>query len=326
MDTAKTDLKSDRWREEGPWLLLVLLPLAALAFRRGVLVAVVALALLPLPRPAAAFQWRDLWLRPDQQAAQLMKDGNAKAAASRFQDHRWRAAADYRAEQYDKAIQALGKADSADDHYNRGNALARLGKLKEAIAAYDQALRLKPGDKDARYNRDLLEKELRKKQKPQQGKGKGNKQQNQQDQQQSNQQQGGQSSTSDQSKDKSGQGQANQPKQNSKAGKSGEKNKPGADNKQGQKHEQPQSQAGQDKNKPKPQAQDQGKPGSGDQHNQGDKQAGAEKRGHPDDDKPTQADEQWLRRIPDDPGGLLRRKFYLQYSQGHKYAPSDQPW
>jgi Ca-activated chloride channel family protein len=28
-----------------------------------------------------------------------------------------------------------------------------------------------------------------------------------------------------------------------------------------------------------------------------------------------QAIEQWLRRIPDDPGGLLRRKFAYQYQQ-----------
>ncbi len=29
----------------------------------------------------------------------------------------------------------------------------------------------------------------------------------------------------------------------------------------------------------------------------------------------SQAIEQWLRRIPDDPGGLLRRKFQYQYNQ-----------
>mgnify|MGYP003334114815 CR=1 FL=1 len=28
-----------------------------------------------------------------------------------------------------------------------------------------------------------------------------------------------------------------------------------------------------------------------------------------------QALEQWLRRVPDDPGGLLRRKFQQQYEQ-----------
>ena len=44
--------------------------------------------------------------------------------------------------------------------------------------------------------------------------------------------------------------------------------------------------------------------------------------------------EQWLRRIPDDPGGLLRRKFRYQYQrygkdqEGRDIWPDDevQPW
>ena len=37
------------------------------------------------------------------------------------------------------------------------------------------------------------------------------------------------------------------------------------------------------------------------------------------------AAQQWLRRIPDDPGGLLRRKFLLQYRErGWREAPSGQ--
>ena len=47
-----------------------------------------------------------------------------------------------------------------------------------------------------------------------------------------------------------------------------------------------------------------------------------------------QAMEQWLRRIPDDPGGLLRRKFRSQYQRyrrdqdGNELWPDDeaQPW
>jgi len=41
-----------------------------------------------------------------------------------------------------------------------------------------------------------------------------------------------------------------------------------------------------------------------------------------------QADERWLRRIPDDPGGLLRRKFLYQYSQREPAQQSDkrQTW
>ncbi len=47
-----------------------------------------------------------------------------------------------------------------------------------------------------------------------------------------------------------------------------------------------------------------------------------------------QAMEQWLRRIPNDPGGLLRRKFRYQYQRqgrdqdGNSLWPDDevQPW
>ena len=37
--------------------------------------------------------------------------------------------------------------------------------------------------------------------------------------------------------------------------------------------------------------------------------------------------QQWLRRIPDDPGGLLRRKFQYQYQQQHQSSGAgDQAW
>jgi Ca-activated chloride channel family protein len=38
------------------------------------------------------------------------------------------------------------------------------------------------------------------------------------------------------------------------------------------------------------------------------------------------ATEQWLKRIPDDPGGLLRRKFHYQYKQIPNQTDSEQPW
>ncbi|MDX1557991.1 MAG: hypothetical protein R3193_03710, partial [Marinobacter sp.] len=41
----------------------------------------------------------------------------------------------------------------------------------------------------------------------------------------------------------------------------------------------------------------------------------------------TQSQEQWLRRVPDNPGGLLQRKFLQQYQQ--RQTPSDEgdtPW
>ncbi|MEE8427146.1 MAG: VWA domain-containing protein, partial [Woeseiaceae bacterium] len=49
---------TDRWREEGPWLLLLLLPLAAMAFRRGWAI-VLLVFVLPLAEPVQASLWDD---------------------------------------------------------------------------------------------------------------------------------------------------------------------------------------------------------------------------------------------------------------------------
>ena len=44
-------------------------------------------------------------------------------------------------------------------------------------------------------------------------------------------------------------------------------------------------------------------------------------------DEQEQAMEQWLRRIPDDPAGLLRRKFRYQYQQRQREnSGSDKTW
>jgi len=48
-----------------------------------------------------------------------------------------------------------------------------------------------------------------------------------------------------------------------------------------------------------------------------------------DDDKNEQRDwqlQQQLRGVPDDPGGLLRRKFLYQYQQRQQQTTSDKPW
>lgn len=145
-----------QWRDDGPWLLLLALPLAALAFRRGWLVAVpVALLLLP-PTPATAGLWDDLWQRPEQRALRAADAGRLEAALAGVDDTRWRAALHYRAGDYAGALEALSGQQGVAAHYNRGNVLARLGRLEDAIAEYDAALALVPEHADARHNRGLL--------------------------------------------------------------------------------------------------------------------------------------------------------------------------
>lgn len=99
-------LHSDRWHEEGPWLILPLLPLAAFAFRRGYLLLALCLVL-PIAEPVSASQWDQLWQRPDQLGFAQLTDGDPAGAATYFEDPEWRSAAHYRAGEYQQSLDAL---------------------------------------------------------------------------------------------------------------------------------------------------------------------------------------------------------------------------
>jgi Ca-activated chloride channel family protein len=156
----QADTQADQWREEGPWLLLLVLPLAALAFRRGWLsLLLVVVVLLPTP-DAHASTWDDFWARPDQQAIKKFEAGETAQAAALFKRPDWRAAAQYEAGDFDQALQSLKGQAGSEAAYNQGNTLARLGRLEEAVDAYDRALAADPEDADARHNRDLVQRLL----------------------------------------------------------------------------------------------------------------------------------------------------------------------
>lgn len=129
------------WQDGGFWLLPALMLLALLAFRRGSAVAaVLLLACMPL-RPAQAVEFSDLWQREDQQAHARLVEG-AEA---------------YRAGDFEAAVRAWDGLPGADAKYNLGNALAKAGRYREAIAAYEQALARAPGMADAIANRDAVQ-------------------------------------------------------------------------------------------------------------------------------------------------------------------------
>ena len=323
----------DQWQDRGAWLLLPLLPLVALAFRRGWLLLLPWVLLPLLPGTASATTWQDLWQRPDQQAVQALRHGNAKRAQQLARDPAWRGAAAYRAGDYAAAAQALPQAPGSDAAYNLGNTLAKQGAYPQAIAAYDRALQLDPANADARANRQAVEDWLRR-QHPQ---------------------------PSDQKQHEGHDGQKNpsSPGEQGKTGKQDAKNPSSA-----AENAEPPGQSGQDG---KSQAQDssgkdesrQGKSESGaagqpapqtaqqqaEQRAQAEQARQALKRqmdaalarpgerpsehqlGAPAEDDPQAklpADlRHALQRVPDDPGALLRRKFELEYQQRHGGAPSE---
>ena len=151
--TGDDALATDQWREEGPWLVLLLLPLAALAFRKGwVLVLVVFIA----PLPAQASFWDDLWFNKDQQAQKALEAGDAADAAALFDDTEWRGVARYRTGDYSGSAEEFEATDNARNLYNFGNAMAQKGDFESAIDAYEQVLERDPDNEDAQYNLDYV--------------------------------------------------------------------------------------------------------------------------------------------------------------------------
>lgn len=144
-------------RDLGPWFLLPLAALAAIGLR-GVLPAMalcmsMSLGLNPGETRAAGIFSREA--AADREAREFFAAGDFDAAAARFEDPRWRAAALYRAGRHEEAAAALEHQRGADDLYNLGNALMHLRRYREALHAFEFALEMRPDDDDFLHNRDL---------------------------------------------------------------------------------------------------------------------------------------------------------------------------
>jgi Ca-activated chloride channel family protein len=331
--TVPTASKGDQWQDQGAWLLLPLLLIAALAFRRGWLLLLPLIVLPCLPTTAQAGTWRDWWQRPDQQAAQALQQGQPKQAQQLARDPQWRGAAAYRAGDYAAAAKALEKAPGSDAAYNLGNALARQAQYPQAIAAYDKALKLDPDNADAAANRKAVKEWLRQQQqkppsdKSRSGAGKQDgkqsstrnpNRQGQQDQAKSKPQDARSAGDDNQQAD-SGSGKSDSQDKAQDAGKDTGDNAP--DKPAAPPSAEQEARAEQARQALKQQMDD----ALGDSKKQGSPrthQLGAA--GDEDASAKLPADlRQALQRVPDDPGALLRRKFELEYQQRHGGASNE---
>ena len=311
-----SDRSTDLWRELGPSLLLFVLPFAALAFRRG-LIWLAPVFLLVLPPDAEAFDWQSLWSNSDQQGMQFYQQGEHQQAAEMFSDEAWQATAKYRAGDYAAAAEAWQRLDGADAAYNHAGALAQQGLFEEALAAYDSLLERNPDHQDARFNRQAIEDWLK-----QQQQQDGESSQQQSGESQQDEQQSGQSSQQDSSDDKSDGGQdseANQDKADQNNGEPWEQAKQG-----GQGGQEPQTDPATDD--PDDESGDESEQQEGAQPDESESQQQAEAQANLDQQMSEQAAQQWLRKIPDDPGGLLRRKFLYQYRQRDGVQTEEESW
>ncbi len=318
-DDDTQSFKTDTWHEEGPWLLLLVIPFAAYAFRKGLVFALLIL-IMPLPQPVAAADWNTLWKNSEQRAYESLQSGDAEQAAQLFKDPQWKAAAEYRAGNYDQAVEILSGLENADAHYNRGNALAKSGQLEQALAAYEQAIAQQPAHEDAKHNQQLVQQALQQQQQ-QNSQDKSEKSDQEQSQQDQSQQDSSQQDSSDSQQQNADSQQQNSQSQSSE-GESSEQNNAEENQPEQQKQSAEQQQADNNDDQQQSAQDSQQNTEAQNEAEQQAQQAQAED-SRPDLDQ--QQTQQWLKKIPDDPGGLLRRKFQYQYSR-QKQATEDKPW
>lgn len=304
-DTLALDRTADAWDDKGYFLILLLLPVGLSLFRRGWLMCLLPLVFLGEVKPVQAGIWDDLWLTRDQQGQRALDAGDTETASRVFDNPQWAGTAAYRGGEYDRAVEQFSTGEGANAAYNRGNALARAGKIDDAIDAYKESLQQAPDETDAQENLALLE-QLKQQQQDQQQQNQDDDSDDQNDQPQDQEQQ--QSSGDQQQQDSDSDQQQESPQQPPEQ----QDQQPSEDD-----SEQPEDQSGD------PQEEQQQEPSEQEQSSE-QEQPTTPAELSPEEQERDQAMEQWLRRVPDDPSGLLREKFRYESRQRQQQGAQPQ--
>lgn len=266
-------------RNEGFWLIIPLLAFALLSFRRGAVLAFMFVLLPPEPAFAAPFK------NTDQIGFEHFNAGDFDAAAKAFHSPSWKGIAQYKAGDYQGAIETLSPLTDPNSRYNLGNAYAQAGDLEKAKSTYKKLLNDHPNIEDAKKNLEIIEKAQQEQEK--------NKDQSQKDQSQNSDQKNQQENQNDQQKQDQQEGQNKQDENKNGArdkqeeqkdqGKQGENNsEPGSDDKQEGQNKQDENKSGTgDKQEPKADQNNQDNKKESDSGDKEGQQADQDKQGEP---------------------------------------------
>ncbi|MBQ8869812.1 MAG: VWA domain-containing protein [Alphaproteobacteria bacterium] len=178
------------WLDFG-WYMLIIPALCCLGFfRKGVLMVLLFLSI-------SFNAYAGFWSGDNFSAMRSFKNKDYEKAALMFKNQKWKGAAHYKAGNYADAVKLFEGKTDVESMYNYGNALAKSGKIDEAIKVYENILQQDKSHEDAKYNWEYLKKQ-------QQNKSKNQKQDNKQNNEQK------QKSDNNENRDNNQQNQQNQ--------------------------------------------------------------------------------------------------------------------
>lgn len=327
-DASQSDERINRWIDDGYWISwIILLLMIVKIFNRnsaqlmsfsGVPGSVILLSLFSLvSAPSAnAGVWEDLWKTRDQQAIEAFKKKDFEKAAELFENSEWRASADYKRGNYTAAVQAFAPNNTQSSD---ANIASDKTSDNNATNTKDNPHNLPSGLEPGNYNyanslakTQQLEKAIEEYEKvirnnPNHEDAIFNKkivedllkQQEQQKEQDK--------------KDQDNQEQQENKDKDSQESDSDEKSDQESDENSDQDSQQEQEQ------------QESENPSEQDSKEEQEKQAELAK-DQRDKAEKDQALEHWLEKIPDDPGGLLRRKMYREYQRRGRQQKEEKVW
>ncbi len=324
VSSQKSELKEGKntqsvWLDYGWYLMFLPLCCCLYFFRQGILVVMLVLFSSPV--------YAGFFINNNQEGLVNFNNQDYQRAQEKFSDANWKAASFYRMGDYEKALREYQKTNDVTGLYNQGNALAKSGKIDEAIKKYEEVLQQQPNHEDAKFNLEYLKRQQ-------------NQQQNQQSQQNQQQPSDNNEENDNDNQGDSGSGNKGDDNQESPQDDEGqEKNQDNSsqpqDNQSGNNSQSNQKQNGQDENNgdQSPSSSSQTSDGANDGQNpmpgeepqpfggEEKEQEGASASGGAEEgdkgeyDEQLQARAQQYREIPEDIGGLLREFIYREYNR-----------
>lgn len=313
IDAQNAELKSSDnmrtiWLDFGYYLLFIPLLCCLYFFRKGLLS--LAFFCIFATQAQAGF-----FLNNNQEGMKAFNQQDYAQAAQKFERSDWKASSLYKAGDYQAALKEFAKSNDVESLYNQGNALAKSGKIDEAIKKYEDVLAQEPNHEDAKFNLEYL-----KQQKQNQNSNSQSQNQEQQQNQQQNQDQQQQSQNGDNNQQDQKQNAQNDSEQNQNQNQDQQQNQSQNGNQQEQNDNQNSSSSPEKQNEDNSQEQDEthaprpNQPSDNeDEQNAQPQGAQAENSDAPKSDEKAQAKEQQYREIPEDVGGLLRAFIYKEY-------------